>query len=174
MSATRRNRSRAPALGVLMIATLFLAGTTPGDVGGCGGSRSQTALPGTLEEAEYDYFDQGLCANVCWRLRECGLLCRSFRAGSPSQRGCDPGSEASYLACVRGEDLDPSIFNTNTCPHACGVYRDANDQPTQFQDATEQDVAVCGRAIQALSCGDALAVAFTQPPSACINVCRTP
>lgn len=174
MSATRRRRLRAPAVGVLLIATLFLAGTTPGDVGGCGGNHASTALPGSLAEAEYDYFDQGLCANLCWRLRECGLLCQSFRPGSATRLNCDPTSESAYLACVRGEDLDRSIFNTNLCPHTCGSYLDENNQPTRFIDATEQDVAVCGRAVQALRCGDDLANALVDPPSACVNVCGSP
>lgn len=168
-----RRRSRLPAVGVLMVSTLFLAGTTPGDVGGCGGNFARTGVPGdTREEAEYEYFDQGLCANLCLRLRECGLLCQSFRAGSPSRTNCDPSSAEAYVACVRGEDLDRSIFNTNLCPHTCGSYLDEANQPTRFSDATEQDVATCGRAIQSLRCGDSLAEALTNPPSACINVCQ--
>ncbi|MEZ4391315.1 MAG: hypothetical protein R3A48_09490 [Polyangiales bacterium] len=168
-----RRRSPLPAVGVLMMSALFLAGTTPGDVGGCGGNFANTAVPGlTTEEAEYEFFDQGLCANLCLRLRECGLLCQSFRPGSASRNNCDPNSAEAYVSCVRGEDLDRSVFNTNLCPHTCGSYLDEQGQPTRFAEATEQDVAVCGRAIQALRCGDSLAEALTNPPSACIGRCQ--
>src|SRR5262245_34090751 len=103
--ATRPAARRPLAtLVALALASLFLAAPTPGNVGGCGSQSASTAIdvdagrppPGVspmdlgrpAPSDEYAYFDRGLCASFCLRLRECGTLCRAM--GSPP--GCENDS----------------------------------------------------------------------------------
>ncbi len=161
MTATRSRRPRAATLGVLVIAAAFIAGPTPGDVGGCGGDQSNITLPGQQSEAEYDYFDQGLCAHMCYRLRTLGVLCNALE--SPPA-GCDPLSPEAYRLCVRGS-VRRSVFGAQSCPHSCANYHGT------FVGATEQDVQVCGHVIDGMSEGD-LAGIIQQPPAQCVAVCQ--
>ncbi|MBL8600997.1 MAG: hypothetical protein JNK72_03640 [Myxococcales bacterium] len=168
MSSTEtRPRRRALPFGALIIVTLFLTGPAPGDVGGCGGSNADTPIPGDAAEAEYDFFDEGLCANFCWRLRECGSLCDVIRRNGQS---CDNNSPEAYSQCVRGdirEDLFPRELMLSRCPHSCGPYGG------QYAGAFRQDVASCGHQVLATSCNaDALINVLIQPPTACTVVCR--
>ncbi len=151
---------RRGAVWALMIATLFLAGPTPGDVGGCGGSLAGTALPGDPDQSQYDYFEQGLCANLCLRLRSCGVLCRSLQTPGPN---CSDDSLAAYQQCLRG-NIRADVFGSNMCPRSCGNYR------LTYRGASEQDVVVCGAAVQAVRCED-IHLTIRQPPLQCLAVC---
>lgn len=160
---TRRRGRRGTALGALLVATLFLAGHTPGDIGGCGGDLSTQTLPGNPDEAQYDFFDQGLCANLCFRLRACGVLCESIRGGSA---GCDNDSTDAYQQCVRGQ-IRPEIFGSDACPHNCTAY----GRDLRFIGATQQDVQVCGHVLSTMSC-NGLVDAIRNPPAECTAVCQ--
>lgn len=148
-------------LGVLFVTALFLAGPTPGDIGGCGGDLADQPLPGVAAEAEYDYFDQGFCAGLCYALRECGVLCLSV---SPTPPNCVNESADAYRQCVRG-GLRGDIFQGTRCPHSCREYGG------NFVGATMQDIATCRHSIEGLSCND-LALAVRSPPSTCTAVCQ--
>ncbi|MEZ4406660.1 MAG: hypothetical protein R3A52_09305 [Polyangiales bacterium] len=162
MTAPREpSRRRWRALGALAFASLFIVGPTPGDIGGCGGELSSNPVPGNATEAEYDYFDQGMCAHLCFQLRECGLICDAIRRrGAP----CDNDSEDAYRQCVRGE-LRDEIFGASACPHTCGPYQGV------FLGASMQDVYACGHAITALSC-TSLSDVIRRPPAACTAICQ--
>lgn len=163
-----RRRPRFAALGAMVIASAFIAGPTPGDIGGCGGDEANIPLAGEAPQPEYDYFDQGFCSHLCFRLRECGVLCDALlRNGQP----CDNDSERAYLQCVRGE-LRTAIFTPQSqrepslnCPHSCQRYQ------ATFGGASLQDVVVCGHAVDQTSCS-ALVDLIQHPPSSCTAVCR--
>jgi hypothetical protein len=159
-AATPRRTRRGSALWLVVLSALFLAGPTPGDVGGCGGTLANTSLPGNPDEQQYDYFEQGFCANMCLRLRSCGVLCLSLQGAGAD---CLNDSQQAYQQCLRGQ-LRPGIFGSNQCPHSCGNYG------ARYAGASEQDVQVCGHAINALSC-DAIADVIRQPPGECLAVC---
>jgi hypothetical protein len=148
-------------LAVLAVASAFLAGPTPGDIGGCGGSLANSPLPGSAAQQEYDYFEQGFCANLCLRLRSCGVLCRAIAGATAS---CNNDSREAYQQCLRG-NLRRDIFRSDMCPHSCGNY-----PPGRFIGASEIDVQTCGRAVQAISC-TAIADVITSPPDQCLAVC---
>lgn len=165
--ASARRPRRGVALWVLTLSTFFLAGPTPGDVGGCGGGLANSTLQGDPTEQEYDYFEQGLCANLCLRLRECGVLCLSLRGAGP---GCVNDSQAAYQQCLRG-DLRGDIFlgsppgSVAQCPHRCQNYQQ------RYRGASEQDVQTCGHAVLARSCAT-IADVILDPPSTCLAVCE--
>jgi hypothetical protein len=151
------------SLGVLVVSAAFLAGPTPGDVGGCGGSLANSPLPGSTPQQEYDYFEQGLCANLCLRLRSCGVLCRAItNAGA----ACNNDSREAYQQCIRG-NVRRDIFGSDMCPHSCRNYNGS------FQNAAEIDVQTCGHAVQALSCSS-IHTAITSPPDECLARCIAP
>ncbi len=152
---------RGSALWLLVISALFLAGPTPGDVGGCGGGLANQALPGNADEQEYDFFEEGFCANFCLRLRSCGVLCVSL---SNPGAGCLNDSQMAYERCLRG-DINRRIFGSDRCPHTCQNYM------RRYQGASQQDVEACGHAVTALSC-DAIADAIQTPPSQCLARCQ--
>lgn len=146
---------------VLLMSTLFLAGPTPGDVGGCGGDQSDVPLP-TDSQGEYDFFDQGICQAMCYRLRACNMLCDVIAL--PAGARCDNFSREAYEQCVRG-DVRTDRLQTNRCPHSCGNYM------SQFTGASQRDLTVCNHAVDSLSCDDILNVVVT-PPNECLAVCR--
>lgn len=156
----KRAPRRGVALWVLMMATAFLTGPTPGDVGGCGGDLANNALPGNPAEQEYDYFEAGLCANLCLRLRTCGVLCQAVRGAGA---GCNNDSREAYQQCLRG-NLRTEIFHSDQCPHTCRNYG------RHFIGASEMDVQVCGAAVQAVSCLD-ISNAIVAAPAQCLAVC---
>jgi hypothetical protein len=158
----RRRRSTLRALMVLCVAVLFIAGPTPGDIGGCGGSEASTPIQGSAAQSEYDYFDQGLCAHICLRLRECGVLCRALQDPGPN---CDPNSPNAYIQCIRGA-LRADIFHTGSCPHTCSSYAHG-----RFSGAVLEDVAVCGHAVDAIACND-LPAAIVTAPAQCTGICQ--
>src|SRR5262249_48044793 len=129
---------------------------------GCGARDASTeiAAGSVAETAESEYFDQGLCAYTCLKLRECGALCRAL--GDPP--GCNPDDGASYAMCVRGA-LQASYWGTAACPHAC------QDYGGRFIGAYRWDAQACGEAVLTRSC-DGIYTVFTHPPSECTNVCR--
>ena len=157
---TDKRPSKAPALWVLLFTTLFLAGPTPGDVGGCGGSLANSTLPGSPDEQQWDYFEEGFCASMCLRLRSCGVLCASIRQPGA---GCLNDSQQAYTQCLRGA-IRRDIFGSDVCPHSCNNYT------LRYRGASEQDVQVCGHAITALSCND-IADVIRTPPRQCLAVC---
>ena len=147
-------------LAVTVLAAAFLAGPTPGDVGGCGGSLANSPLPGNATEQQYDYFEQGFCANLCLRLRSCGVLCRAI---SGATAACSNDSREAYQQCLRG-NLRRDIFQSDQCPHSCANYSG------RFIGASEIDVQTCGHAVQAMSCAT-INTAITSPPDQCLAVC---
>jgi hypothetical protein len=156
---TPRTR-QALATWVLLLATAFLVGPTPGDIGGCGGSLANEVLPGDASQQQWDYFEEGICAHMCLRLRSCSVLCASLQQPGP---GCVNDSLAAYQQCLRG-NIRRDIFGSNVCPHSCGEYT------LRYQGASEQDVQVCGHAVLALSC-NGIADVIRQPPQQCLAVC---
>jgi hypothetical protein len=154
-------RPRWTALAVLVISTAFIAAPTPGDVGGCGGANANVDIPGSQSEAEYDYFDQGMCSHLCFRLRECGVLCRSNSGAGPD---CTNDSEPAFIQCIRG-NIRQDIFGTNACPHSCGTYQG------EFCGAFQGDITACGHAIEETSCGG-LPDVIRNPPTSCTALCR--
>lgn len=164
----RRRGTSFARYGALIVTALFLSGPAPGDVGGCGGSNADTPVAGDGSEAEYDFFDEGLCASFCWRVRECGLLCDVIRRGGAQ---CDPQGEASFRQCVRGEirsDIFPAGANLTRCPHSCGNFGGRS-----FRGAFRQDVAACTHQVLASSCSaTTLTDLLLQPPAACTVVCQ--
>jgi len=151
-------------LAVTVLAAAFLAGPTPGDIGGCGGSLANSPLPGNATQQQYDYFEQGFCANLCLRLRSCGVLCRAITG---STTACSNDSREAYQQCLRGS-LRRDIFQSDQCPHSCGNY-----PPRRFIGASEIDVQTCGHAVQALSCAT-INTAIVSPPDECLAVCQEP
>jgi hypothetical protein len=160
--STPRRRPRWAAFGVLLIAAQFLAGPAPGDVGGCGGDNASTPVPGSAEQSEYDYFDQGLCSHMCLRLYQCGLICDAIvRNGAP----CNPNDPAVFRQCVRGE-IRADLFGVSRCPHRCNNLG-------AFAGAFQQDIAACGNQVLATSCDSAaLTDVIRAAPEACTVVCR--
>ncbi len=161
MKDTRSKAPRAGALGVLLIASAFIAGPTPGDIGGCGNDLSGQTVPGTQPQSEYDYFDQGMCAHMCLRLRDLGVLCEAL---SPAPPNCDPNSTAAYVQCVRG-GLAMVPFGATFCPHTCANYHGV------YTGATQEDIDVCGHIIDGMSASD-LAGLIQSPPAPCVGVCQ--
>lgn len=162
-------RVRFTALGVVVLSTLFIAGPTPGDIGGCGGD-GKTDVLGDPGQAQYDYFDQGFCAHFCWRLRECGALCSALpNNGGP---GCTNESPEAFVQCVRG-DIRADLFMVSRCPHTCGPYRRADGSPSQFVGAIQRDITSCGHDVLATACDvPTLRQAIANPPASCIGVCQ--
>ncbi len=158
---TRVRRPRWTALAVLAIASVFLAAPTPGDIGGCGGSSTNVLVPGSQTEAEYDYFDQGMCSHFCFRLRECGVLCRSITGAGAD---CQNDSEAAFTQCVRG-NIRTDLFGAAACPHSCSSYQGV------FCGAFQGDIYACGHAIEQISC-NSLPDLFRSPPRSCTALCR--
>lgn len=154
-------RPRWTALAVLVISTAFIAAPTPGDVGGCGSENANVDIPGTQSEAEYDYFDQGMCSHLCFRLRECGVLCRSISNPGPD---CTNDSEPAFIQCIRG-NIRQDLFGTNACPHSCSTYQG------EFCGAFQGDITACGHAIEETSC-NSLPDVIRNPPSSCTALCR--
>jgi len=147
-------------LAVTVLAAAFLAGPTPGDIGGCGGSLANSPLPGNATQQQYDYFEQGFCANLCLRLRSCGVLCRAIAGATAA---CSNDSREAYQQCLRG-NLRRDIFQSDQCPHSCANYSG------RFIGASEIDVQTCGHAVQAISCA-AINTAIMSPPDQCLAVC---
>lgn len=156
-------RPRWTALVVLTMAAAFIAAPTPGDIGGCGGADGNVDIPGAQAEAEYDYFDQGLCSHLCFRLRECGVLCRSIQSPGAD---CNNESESAFIQCVRG-NLRPEIFGTNACPHRCATYQG------EFCGAFQGDITACGHAIAETAC-NSLPDVIRNAPNSCTALCRDP
>lgn len=199
VSFARRPRA---SLATLMVASLFIAAPTPGNVGGCSGRASSTpidaaalppgidgAVPGAMAPtAEYAFFDRGLCASFCLRLRECGTLCIAM--GQPA--GCVNDSTDAYVMCMRGRyepvgcnpasdagpctlvgGLDPRFFEGETrCPHSC-AGPERRPGPAVYSLAYEWDVQACGDAVAQTACADITRV-ISAPPRECTNVCREP
>lgn len=162
-------RPRFVALGVVVLSTLFIAGPTPGDIGGCGGDGSERVI-GDIGQAEYDFFDQGFCSHFCWRLRECGALCSALpNNGGP---GCSNDSPDAFVQCVRG-DIRPDLFQVSSCPHTCGPYRRSDGAPSQFVGALQRDITVCGHEVLSTRCDvGTLRELIANPPASCIGVCQ--
>jgi hypothetical protein len=187
MTARNDRRPTLASAGVLLISVLFIAGPTPGDVGGCGETAS------TITMNEYDYFDRGLCSSMCMRLRDCKVLCRSIRNGPADcvrretlaetcsapitancQDPCDPCYDVSvFQQCVRGA-IRTDLFTLGTCPHDCRSYSG------QYSlQANEHDIALCGHVVNQMSCNALVAAPgapgtglIPNPPAECVGLCQ--
>ncbi len=113
-------------IAALSFAALFIMAPTPGNVGGCTSvAGSQPVAPGNLsvgETAEYMYFDRGMCAGFCWRLRECGVLCQVMNPAHPMYAaGCQPPP------CASPADCGGTAWGRACLPtHGCGCTTDAD------------------------------------------------
>jgi hypothetical protein len=178
--ATRSIWNRPLArLAVFGFASLFIMAPTPGNVGGCSSS-SQQIQPGNVnadppETAEWMYFDQGLCAGFCWRLRDCGVLCSALNPAHPQYpQNCQNDAPEAYAQCVRGvtvnniQPLNSGIFGIGECPHACPSLH--------YQTAYDFDVQACSDAVLARSCSSSGAGSigdlYREGVPECTNVCR--
>ncbi|MEI8254687.1 MAG: hypothetical protein WCJ30_03355 [Deltaproteobacteria bacterium] len=167
-------------------AAMFIMAPTPGNVGGCssvaGSQPVQPGNPSIGETAEYMYFDHGMCAGFCWRLRECSVLCSVLNPAHPDYDaacGTGPGagndSPAAFNMCVRATSTPDgrtpfvlSVFGIASCPHACpaGAYH----------TAYEWDVQACSDAVIVRSCNQggpgSIGDTYREGVAECTNVCR--
>lgn len=114
-------------LAAVSFAALFVMAPTPGNAGGCSSTAgSQPVVPGNPaagETAEYMYFDHGMCAGFCWRLRECEVLCTVLNAAHPSYAAaCAPPS------CALAGDCGATAWGRVCLPgtNVCGCNTDAD------------------------------------------------
>lgn len=154
-------------LGLIAFVSVFVAGPTPGDVGGCTNNfassehQIQPSADGT-RSAEFNYFDQGLCSHMCWRLAECELICSALNRPDT----CDDTDESlaeAIQACVRGNELRADVFRFTQCPHFC-------PSGSRYSVAYQWDVEACGHAMLQRSCDDFVDI-FSNLPTECVNPC---